>query len=89
MLQRWTDHNGDEHTVKEDYERNKTLIDLHAQPVELKVEFVQTIADASKPKSVPCVGINFLNGVVNGTYKIYLKNTNEMASILNKAYPHE
>ena len=29
MLQRWTDHNGDEHTVKEDYERNKTLIDLH------------------------------------------------------------
>ena len=36
MLQRWTDHNGDEHTVKEDYERNKILIDLHAQPVELK-----------------------------------------------------
>ena len=32
MLQRWTDHNGDEHTVREDYERNKILIDLHAQP---------------------------------------------------------
>ena len=32
MLQKWTDHNGDEHTVREDYERNKILIDLHAQP---------------------------------------------------------
>ena len=28
--------NGDEHTVREDYERNKILIDLHAQPTELK-----------------------------------------------------
>ena len=32
MLQRWTDHNGDEHRVLDDYERNCTLIDLTLQP---------------------------------------------------------
>ena len=29
MLQRWTDHNGVEHRVKECYERNKKLIDSY------------------------------------------------------------
>ena len=32
MLQRWTDHNGDEHRVLDDYERNRKLIDLTLQP---------------------------------------------------------
>ena len=33
MLQRWTDHNGEEHRVLDDYHPNKTLIDLTAQPM--------------------------------------------------------
>ena len=33
MLQRWTDHNEVEHRVRDDYERNRTLIDLTAQPI--------------------------------------------------------
>tara|TARA_B100000886_G_C20402036_1_gene483019 strand:+ start:270 stop:1271 length:1002 start_codon:yes stop_codon:yes gene_type:complete len=89
MLQRWTDHNGDEHTVKEDYERNKVLIDLHAQPVELKVDFVETIATASKPKTIPGVGINFLKWCGEWDLQNLSKAPDEMASILNKAYPHE
>src|SRR5210317_2200583 len=32
MLQRWVDHNGKEHRVLEDYERNRVLIDLAHQP---------------------------------------------------------
>lgn len=36
MLQRWTDHDGNEHLVKDDYERNKLLIDLKAQPDHIK-----------------------------------------------------
>jgi 5'-3' exonuclease len=36
MLQRWVDHNGAEHRVLEDYERNRTLIDLAAQPKEIR-----------------------------------------------------
>lgn len=36
MLQRWLDHEEKEHRVLDDYERNKTLIDLDAQPQEIK-----------------------------------------------------
>jgi len=32
MLQRWTDHDGIEHRVLDDYNRNRALIDLKAQP---------------------------------------------------------
>ena len=32
MLSKWLDHEGQEHRVLEDYERNKLLVDLHAQP---------------------------------------------------------
>ena len=36
MLQRWLDHDEKEHRVLDDYERNKTLIDLDAQPQHIK-----------------------------------------------------
>lgn len=36
MLQKWVDHNGVEHRVLDDYERNRVLIDLTAQPQEIK-----------------------------------------------------
>ena len=36
MLQRWVDHNGEEHRVLEDYERNRRLIDLTQQPDDIK-----------------------------------------------------
>lgn len=36
MLQRWIDHEQVEHKVLEDYERNCTLIDLTAQPQDIK-----------------------------------------------------
>lgn len=39
MLQRWTDHDGNEHRVLDDYERNVKLIDLNAQPDEMKQLF--------------------------------------------------
>lgn len=88
MLQRWTDHNGDEHVVREDYERNKTLIDLTAQPHELKVSFIETIAEASKPKNVQGVGINFLKWCGHWDLQNLAKAPDEMAAILNKGYPH-
>ena len=88
MLQKWTDHNGVEHTVREDYERNEKLINLTAQPTELKVDFVQTIADASQPKKVAGVGINFLKWCGEWDLQNLSKAPDEMAAILNKAYPH-
>ena len=88
MLQKWTDHHGDEHTVREDYERNVKLIDLTAQPTELKVDFVETIAEASKPKNINGVGVNFLKWCGVWDLQNLSKAPYEMAAILNKSYPH-
>ena len=46
MLTKWVDHDGKEHRVLEDYERNKLLVDLHAQPEAIVEELDQTIANA-------------------------------------------
>ena len=61
MLQRWTDHQGQEHRVKDDYERNRMLIDLSAQPVEIRNEMLATIEHATEiPKDISQVGIRLL-----------------------------
>jgi len=60
MLQRWADHDGNEHRVKDDYERNRVLIDLTAQPEELKQLFDDTIRSDVRTKIVPQVGIHFM-----------------------------
>jgi hypothetical protein len=60
MLQRWVDHNGEEHRVLDDYERNRQLIDLKAQPDDIKAIIVETIKTNSIPKSVDQVGMRFL-----------------------------
>jgi len=60
MLQRWTDHNGEEHRVLDDYERNCILVDLTAQPDHVKVWIAETIANGSVTKAVPQIGTRFL-----------------------------
>ena len=60
MLQRWVDHNGDEHRVLDDYTRNVTLCDLTAQPSEIRNIINQTIADNSNSKEVQQVGMRLL-----------------------------
>jgi 5'-3' exonuclease len=61
MLQRWTDHNGEEHRVLDDYERNRVLIDLSAQPAEIKTIIAETIATAtSANKNISQVGIRLI-----------------------------
>lgn len=60
MLQRWTDHNGEEHRVLDDYNRNRALIDLRAQPAELK-EYIDQQIDQQKNKHfVKMVGAKFM-----------------------------
>jgi 5'-3' exonuclease len=60
MLQRWTDHNGEEHRVLEDYQRNMTLIDLTAQPAEIKAALDASIVEAVQRERVSQVGIKFM-----------------------------
>ena len=61
MLQRWSDHNGEEHRVLDDYERNRVLIDLSAQPAEIKTIIAETIATATGAnKNISQVGIRLI-----------------------------
>jgi len=60
MLQRWVDHEGKEHRVLEDYQRNVTLCDLSAQPDDIKKIIAQTIADNMKQKEVAQVGVKLM-----------------------------
>lgn len=61
MLQKWTDHEGVEHRVLDDYTRNKLLCDLSAQPDNIKKLIVDTInADEHRNKNVAQVGIRLL-----------------------------
>jgi len=87
MLQRWTDHNGEEHTVRDDYERNVKLVDLTAQPHDLKVKFIETIAENSIPKTNAGVGMNFLKFCGIHDLQNLAKSPDELAKILNNPYP--
>lgn len=61
MLQRWTDHEGVEHRVLDDYSRNITLCDLTAQPENIKQLITDTIkAEIDKEKNVSQVGIRLI-----------------------------
>jgi 5'-3' exonuclease len=61
MLQRWSDHEGKEHRVLDDYERNRILIDLSAQPEEIKTIITETIAVATGAnKNISQVGIRLM-----------------------------
>jgi 5'-3' exonuclease len=61
MLQRWTDHEGAEHRVLDDYSRNITLCDLTAQPDNIKQLITSTIqSEIDKEKNISQVGIRLI-----------------------------
>ena len=60
MLQRWTDHEGVEHRVIDDYERNRTLIDLTAQPEDVKMVIDRSIMEQLSHRDIGQVGVRFL-----------------------------
>ena len=61
MLQKWMDHEGVEHRVLDDYNRNTLLCDLTAQPPEIRTIIDETINTATlAEKNIPQVGIRLL-----------------------------
>ncbi len=60
MLQRWVDHNGEEIRVRDAYERNVTLIDLTAQPQEIKDLVDNSIRQGVRVQTTSQVGIHFM-----------------------------
>jgi 5'-3' exonuclease len=60
MLQRWVDHEGVEHRVRDDYERNRQLIDLTCQPQEIKNQVDESIRNGVNVKQSGQVGLHFM-----------------------------
>ena len=60
MLQRWVDHENVEHRVLEDYHRNKMLIDLTAQPDDIKSILDEAISNKVNTMPKQQIGLHFL-----------------------------
>jgi hypothetical protein len=87
MLQRWVDHNGEEHRVLDDYERNVTLVDLTAQPDHVKMMMVKTIAEGMKPKDIPQIGVKFMKFCGKHDLVKIGEQAQNYAEFLSAAYP--
>jgi 5'-3' exonuclease len=60
MLQKWVDHEGVEHRVLDDYNRNRILVDLSAQPENIRAKITETITSNSVSKQTKMIGAQFL-----------------------------
>lgn len=60
MLQRWVDHNDVEHRVLDDYQRNRHLIDLTAQPDDIKELVDNAIREQISHRDIGQVGVRFM-----------------------------
>ena len=83
MLQRWVDHEEQEHRVKDDFERNKILIDLTAQPDEIKEKSINIVNEAVNKNAVTQVGIHFMKFCSKWNLQRMSENPNEYAEFLN------
>lgn len=86
MLQRWVDHNGEEHRVRDDYERNRVLIDLTAQPQSVKDNVDNTIRNNVRIKTTPQVGVHFLRFCAKYELTKISENAETYAKWLNSPY---
>jgi len=86
MLQRWTDPDGVEHKVFDDYERNRILIDLTAQPDTIKTEVDSAIREQISHKDVGQVGVRFMQFC--GKYELNKcsDNADQIGRWLNETY---
>jgi len=89
MLQRWVDHNGVEHRVLDDYERNRQLIDLSHQPDDIKEIIKETIETNAKPKEVLQVGIRMLKFCQSFDMKRMMDNIQQFAEPFQAKYTGE
>jgi len=86
MLQRWVDHEGVEQRVRDCYERNRTLIDLTAQPDDVKDKIDNVIRTGVRVTTTPQVGVHFMKFC--GKYELnkISENAEAYAKWLNSPY---
>lgn len=83
MLQRWVDHDEVEHRVRDDYERNRILIDLTAQPDDIKEESKRVVAEAVNKEPIGQVGIYFMKFCAKWNLIKMSESPNDYADFLN------
>ena len=85
MMQTWTDHNGEKKIVGEEYLKNKLLIDLTAQPENIRKIIEDTIKLVySNPKAIGMVGLHFQRLCKKYGLERIAKTGTDMVSILAK-----
>lgn len=88
MLQRWVDHEGVEHRVLEDYQRNKLLCDLSAQPDEIRKLINETVNNGiTANKNISQVGIRLLKFCASYDLVRVSEQVQSFADPLNARYP--
>lgn len=87
MLQRWTDHNEVEHKVLDDYQRNRTLIDLSAQPAPIRAILNESIESNSVALNRPMIGAHFLKFCGKYELKRLGDQAQAFAELLSASYP--
>jgi 5'-3' exonuclease len=85
MLQRWVDHNGIEHRVLDDYQRNVTLCDLTAQPESVRQTIDQTV-NTVQPKNVTQVGMKLMKFCAKWNLQRVADQSAQYAEPLNARY---
>lgn len=88
MLQSWVDHEEVEHRVLDDYKRNRTLIDLTAQPDDIKQECRNTISEAVNKPHINNVGIHFMKFAGKHNLVRLTEQASEIGAILNAGIKH-
>jgi len=86
MLQRWTDHNGVEHRVLDDYNRNVVLCDLTAQPTDIR-EIIDTAINEVEPKDINQVGMRLMKFCAKWDMQRVADQAQYFAEPLQARYP--
>jgi len=86
MLQRWTDPDGVEHRVLDDYTRNVTLVDLTAQPEDVKLTIDTSIREQISHKDIGQVGSHFLRFCGKFDLVKVSENAEAFGGWMNKTY---
>ena len=85
MLQRWVDHEGNEHRVLDDYNRNVQLCDLTAQPDDIKDKIKETVSKATQ-KEIEQVGLKLIKFCAKWDMQRIADSPESYAEPLNARY---
>ena len=86
MLQRWVDHEGVEHRVLDDYQRNVVLCDLTAQPGNIRSIINDVIEEHMVAKEVTQVGMRLMKFCAKHDMQRIADNVQLYADPLNARY---